>query len=238
MNESQRIQWWQNLATHNTWLQQFGQSGDSKTFNGATGCAFCVLQTLLLGWKGIRVTQDRLAYVAGYPTAYQKSRMLGLYAYQINKIISHYRLPYKVGFGWSYVTLMRRANTYGPVAFGVAYGYQPEWYGRTYGGVRADGRPNGFASPLGRAGKTQLTGFERGPHLDVLFGYHVNRYSDGSVKNRIYHVKDPNHGSAARPEKPKYDDMSQAQFKRLYESYKNVLGRSLYVIYPTAVFNR
>src|SRR5688572_6443023 len=187
MNESTRIQWWMNLCKNNTWLQQFGQTNDSFSFDGKTGCGFCVLQTLILGWKKIRVSHNTIARVVGYPTWDQSRYMKGLTVTQIQKAISAYRLPYKIVFGRDYYSLMRTANTLGPVAVGMAYDWQPEKKGYVYLGRAADGYPNGFAR---NNGKTQLVGF-RGAHLDLLLGYHVIRYPSGAVKERIIHIKDP-----------------------------------------------
>lgn len=243
MNESQRVAWWQNLAQRYPWLQQFGQGNDARSFYGRTGCGFTVLQTLALGWRNRTYTHNQIAALVGYPTPAQLVTQTGLNWAQVEAFIKKADLPYVIvprlssAREWTYGEVMRRANLYGPVAFGLRYGDQPEWYGKTYLGVKADGKPNGYASPKGHAGKTQLTGFEDGSHLDLLLGYHVIRNVDGSVNRRVCHVKDPNHGSPIRPERPPYDDVTDTQFKRMYEGY-HALGRRLYAIVPTEVFTR
>lgn len=241
MNESQRVAWWQDFCRSHLWLQQFGQSNDSASFDGRTGCGFTVLQALALGWKNKTYTHNQIAAMVGYPTALQMITQTGLTQSQVRTFINKAQLPYVIvpatpnAREWTYSEVMRRANLFGPVAVALRYDDQPEWKGKVYLGTKADGKPNGYASPLGKAGKTQLTGFENGSHLDLVLGYHVIRNPNGTVNRRVVHVKDPNHGSTIRPERPPFDDMTETQFKQLYESPRKI-GRRLYAIVPTQTF--
>jgi hypothetical protein len=108
----------------------------------------------------------------------------------------------------------------GPVLVGHVYGQTPEWEGYVYAGVKADGLPNGFADPKGKAGKNQLAGFENGRHMGVLLG---------TVDAFHCYWFDPNHDSSARPERVPYDVMTSKQLDRLVQSYP---GGS-YVFIPT-----
>lgn len=236
MNESQRVQFWLNLARSHPGIQQFGDGHNVSTGGGKRGCTQTILRFLALGWTGKLYTQDDVSRMAGYPTSQQAARGTGMTAAQCEQFIRAAKLPYRIvpfNHTEGYFGLMRRANLHGPIAIGVAYSHQPQWKGYSYHGVRALGVPNGFASPLGKAGKTQLTGFT-GSHMDALLGYMFG----GRDRHRVCFVKDPNHGSAIRPERPPYDAMTQAQFEKLYESFQTALGRSLYAIVPTEVFNR
>lgn len=241
MNESSRVIWWQSLR-RSAPLQQFGQANDSLFFDGRTACAAAVLQTLAKGWLGTTYTLNTIARMVGYPaTTRQKQGLAGLTTTQIAQFCGKVGLPYELvvidANGWTPYALLRRANTHGPVMIAYRYGHQPEWYGRTYGGVKADGKPNGYASPLGKAGKTQLVGFEDGSHLGLLLGNIVHRNPDGSVNFRVASVFDPNHGSKARPEKPPYDDMKESQWTPLARSLR-LIGRTPFAFVPTRVFAR
>lgn len=240
MNESSRVAWWKGLAVANPELQQFGQPHSRTTTSkagvvGAKGCTQTILQLLALGWLGLRLTPDDVSRLAGYPSQRQIDEDLGMFPSQVERFMTVTGLPYKLLYDATHTSLMRRANLHGPVAFGGMYSEQPEWYGFTYRGTKADGKPNGYASPRGHAGKTQLTGFT-GAHFEALLGYHVLRDAAGNVTRRIPYVKDPDHGSALRPERPPYDAMTATQFRRLYESF--LPERRLYAFVPTRVFER
>lgn len=236
MNETQRIAWWRQFAKQHTQYQQFARTGKVTTRGGALGCTHEMLAFLARGWLGRVLTQDQVSAYAGY-TKGQRDKGHGLYGHQVQQFCDRVGLPYRLAYEMPFREVMRRANQYGPVGVGVVYSEQPEWFGFTYKGTRADGRPNGYASPRAAAGKTQLVGFT-GAHFDVVLGYHRVLNPNGTVNRRVVSCKDPNHGSAARPERPAYDDMTDAQFGRLYTAYKDKLGRPLYALVPTKAFVR
>lgn len=206
-------------------FQQFGQSADAYTANGATSCAHTVLQFLALLWTGQWYTQDELSRVVGYPnqSRYAPAQRRGMRPSEVQAFIKRARLPYRVAFSLSSSDVIR-ASVMGPVGFGHAYSHWPEWKGARYGGVTADGSPNGFALPNGRAGRTQLTGFN-GAHFGLLIGR-------DAATDRVY-AWEPNHGSPARPERPPYDQMSTGQFRVVYDSYMRRFGRKPYAIVAT-----
>ncbi len=121
---------------------------------------------------------------------------------------------------------VREKSKMGPVGFGHLYSYWPDWYKYHIGGAATDGRPNGYAHPLGKAGKTQSTW--NGAHFGVLLGVATSP----DLTDKVY-AFEPNHGSASRPEKPDYDVLTVAQFDKVYDSYKNHLGRTPYAVVPT-----
>jgi hypothetical protein len=124
---------------------------------------------------------------------------------------------YKVGFGadagdvWRYLA-------YGPVFIGVWYGSYPNEHGRC-------GSPKAEIS-----GRTDCN--FRGPHAILAIGkrYHT---VNGSTHKDIF-IRDPDHNSPARPEKPKYDRITASQLNvamRNLPRYSNF--SNTYIIYPT-----
>lgn len=201
--------------------QQFGQEFDRLTSNGSTGCTDTVLQWLVFLWTGKKVAHDDIRRAAGITTVLPR----GLYPYEVERVCKHYGLPYQVRFGMSALEVAH-ASKKGPVGFGHRYSYWPDWKGYRTGGNVADGKPNGFARPYGKAGHTQRTW--DGAHFGALLGY----ASDPTGPD-IYYAWEPNHNSPSRPEKPPYDRMSYDQFKKVYDSYRQHLGRAPYALIPT-----
>lgn len=209
--------------------QQFGQSGDTFTANGSTGCTHTVLQFLAELWGKGFYTHDQISRIAGYPNQSLVGNLAnrrGLRPSEVQAFCDRIGLPYQVRLGLTPAAVLAAAQT-APVGFGHVYGWVPEWKGFRYAGRVADGQPNGFAQPLGKAGKTQLTGFERGAHFACVLGA-----GQGATSYQVY-VQEPNHGSVSRPEKPPYDIYSKTQFERLYTSYQRVLGRTPYALVAT-----
>lgn len=206
-------------------VHQFGQGDDYYTFNGSTGCTHTFVQFMVFLWKGIKVTHDAVSKAAGYPLPGNNPRQRGLYPYELQKALDHWGIPMVVRFGMT-ADQVRAATVKGPVGFGHLYSYWPDWYGYRLGGSATDGKPNGYASPRGKAGKTQSTW--NGAHFGWIYG----QASHPTLKDKIYGTE-PNHGSAARPEKPPYDSMTIEQFEVVYNSYKNHLGRTPYAVIPT-----
>lgn len=220
---------WLSFSINNTNLQQFGQSGDGSTYNGSTGCTHTVLQRLIKAKTGQHVTHDEISTIASYPWPKHNPRMRGLYSggedNEVGRVMAHYHLPYILKSNLSWAGVMAAA-TKGPVLIGVRYGYWPEDVGYVYHGVKADGKPGGFAF---RNGKTQLRGFEKGYHAVLLLG---QKMTDGTYRS---YANEPNHGSASRPEKPDYDSVRSAHAARAYAQYGST-GRALLAWVPTSTF--
>lgn len=216
------------IKTRRAWpIQQFGQANDYYTFGGATGCTQTSLQFLIYLWKGTKVSQDAISRVAKYPLPGSNPNRRGLRPTEVMRVVTHYGLPYKVAYGMAALDVAHESKE-APVGFGHVYGWWPEWKGFHYAGTTSDGKPNGYATPTGKAGRTQLKGFNNGAHFGVLLGY----APDPDAPD-VYYAWEPNHASASRPEKPPYDRMTYDQFVDVYESYKKVLGRTLYALVPT-----
>lgn len=209
-------------------VQQFGQADDVYTANGATGCTHTGLQEIDHIWTGRWLSHDAISRLVGYPnqSPITASKRRGLRPTEVSTFLGKRGLPYQVRSGISADTLLQLVAR-GPVGFGMAYSWVPEWMGRVYNGIKADGKPNGWAHPLSHAGKTQLSGFT-GAHFGLLLAY-----DPGSQIGTQVTYWEPNHNSPSRTEKPPYDQCSVAQWRKLYGSYQAVLGRSLYSVIPT-----
>jgi hypothetical protein len=188
--------------------QQFGQANDSLTSNGATGCTDTVLQWMIWRTKGRWYTHDQVRQAAGIYQVLSR----GLRPSEVQRVIDHFGLPYKIVHGWPALSIAR-ASKLGLVGVGQFYPWWPEWRGFRYGNVHADGKPNGYATPTGKAGRTQLAGFT-GRHMGMLLGYATDPTGPD-----LYYGWEPNHGSAVRPERPPYDRMTFHQFQQVVESY-------------------
>lgn len=206
--------------------QQFGQSGDVSTFNGATGCTHTVLQWMLWRSKGKWRTHDEISRVALYPWPAGNPNRRGMRPAEVQRVIDHYGMPYKVVHGWSALSIAR-ASKLGLVGIGHLYPWWPEWKGYRYGSVKADGKPNGYATPTGKAGRTQLSGFY-GRHFGMLLGYATDPTGPD-----LYYGWEPNHGTGIRPERPAYDRFSFGQWERIVNSFKSG-GLSTYAVVPKA----
>lgn len=215
-------------------VHQFGQADDARTNNGATGCTDTCLQWLFFLWTGVKLTHNDIRRLAGFPPATR-----GLYPTEVARVIKALGLPYHVHVGTRtrvvggitmYPSLsahdVREKTKLGPVIYGHEYASHPDWRGYHLGGVASDGKPNGFARPLGQAGHTQKTW--NGAHAATILGVATSP----TQPDKVY-VTEPNHNSPARPEKPTYDVMTVVQFDRAYNSYHDRLGRFLYAIVPT-----
>jgi len=206
--------------------QQFGQSNDGAVFDGRTACTHVVWQTIARIVTGKHYTLDQINTYAGMPYQAKASNGLprGMRPNEVATLIARLRLPYKIVYDQSWTYLRGKAKL-GPVMYAMRYGNAPEWKGETYNGVRA-------SAPFAiKGGKTQLTGFEDGPHA-VLLAACRKATIDGKASNVAYR-KEPNHGSGSRPEKPAYDIITTAQASAEYNAYKSRLGRRLYAVVPT-----
>lgn len=211
-------------------FQQFGQPDDASTFGGATACTHTVLQFLATLWLGKWYSHDQVSKLAGYPSAANNPTRRGLRPSEVQRFCDAVKLPYVVKLNMSAFDMLEVSRR-GPIGFGHSYSTWPEWYGFHYAGRVADGSPNGYARPFKAAGRTQLAGFvpPNDAHFGLLLGWDKTA-SSGAARVVAW---EPNHGSGARPEKPPYDLMTSAQFRKVFESYQKVLHRTPYALIPT-----
>lgn len=213
-------------------LQQLGQSADDAVWDGSTGCTHTVWQFLIYLWTGHRLTLNEINSLAGMP---YKARNAdgdprGMNSNEVSHLIAAVNakygtsavpdpLPYVVVWDYSYDELLAYSNR-APVFKAVAYGRAPSWQGYTYNGLTAK-------SPFAQyAGRTQLGYNFR--HADLILGYRTVVDSAGTVLGWHEWKKDPNHGSAARPEKPPFELITTGQGKTEYDAYASTWGIRLY----------
>jgi len=200
--------------------QQFGQASDAYTANGATGCTHTCAQFVAELYTGRWWTHDEISRKIGYPNMSVTSPRRGMTSTELVAFFRAAGLPYVMRTGWTPAQMLAAARL-GPVFVSHLYPWWPEWRGYVYRGVTADGKPNGYATPSGKAGRTQLSGFSGG-HAGLLLG----------AAGTLVYAWEPNHGSTARPEKPAYDVMSVAQFAAVATSYQYI-PRTSFCYVPT-----
>lgn len=196
---------------------QFGQPKDSLVDGGAVACTDTCIQLIKLMVDGRRVSLDKVRRLSGGPT--DGSR--GLRSSEALRAMRKLGLPYTTA-NLTARQAMDISRTLGPVIVAEAYWAHPQWMGSTYMGTRAgrfarDARGKrrwvGYAKPLREAGKTQLTGFDGG-HADLLVW----------ANKRTAFVRDPNHNSPARPERPAWDELTVKQLDRMLDSFVALAG--------------
>lgn len=196
---------------------QFGQANDYLSNNGATGCTDSVLQFIALFVKGVWYTHDQIRKRVGHT-----NRFTGLNSNEVGAWFRSVGLPYVVKFNLSVDQMLSLSRTRGPILIGEMYSHHPEWSGYVYNGIKADGKPNGYARPTGAAGKNQLTGFT-GRHAILLLGY--------TDSTHVY-VFEPNHDSPGRPQNVAYDVITVTQLRNLVAAWQRSTGNT-YCAYPT-----
>lgn len=210
-------------------VQQFGQASDDAAWDGKTACTHTVWQAIIWMYTGHRYTINQINSMAGMPYKAKASNgaIRGMNNNELQHLIDHLHLPYKIVWGQSWLYLIQKAML-GPVMYGMRYGSAPEWKGYHYNGVTA-------SSPFAiQNGKTQLTGFENGRHAVLLAGRRKRTYN--GVATQVIYRKEPNHGSGTRPEKPPYDVITSAQGSKEYNDFHDRLGGTLYAAVPTRSF--
>lgn len=230
MTRGARLDAWLDFSRDNTRLQQFGQKDDESTWGGATGCTQTILQRLIKAKTGDYYSHDEISRIASYPWPENNPTMRGMWSgggdNEVGRVLAHFNLPYQIVTGWSF-DAVREESDKGPVMLAIRYGYWPEDRGYSYHGVKADGRPGGFAI---KGGKTQLVGFDYGYHATLWLGRRTV-----SGQHRSY-ANEPNHGSESRPERPDFDVILTTQARRAYKKYGST-GRRLLAWVPTKAFS-
>lgn len=227
MTPDQRRYWLRKFFEKHPYYQ-FGQKGDSTTEQGSEGCTHTNVQALLKIWFGKDYTQDQISEFADY-----KPRDQGFTPIHLEKVFKRTGLPYRMLFHARPKEILEYAADFGPVLVAVQYKYHPEWFGARYMGKKATGEDNGYARPLGKAGKNQLTGFDGG-HSEIVLGPRKRR--DGIIDVMIH---DPNHRSIIRPEEVPWERVTLAQFAKMFNGYAQNVNPSRRTVaaVPTEVFN-
>lgn len=224
-----------DVCEDNPWLQQFGQTGDEAAWDGRTACTHVICQALALIWLGRRYSLNQINSIAGMPYRAKNARgqARGMNNTELQRFFDRTGIPYQVRGGLTYSDLLSLSNR-GPVMKATRHGSIPEWYRFRYNGRLSDNIPNGYASPRGKAGRTQInTGSDSIRHATLMLGYRAILDSRGRVSRYIEYRKDPNHRSPARPERPPFDVITTAQGRKEYEDYHKYFRLPLYAAIPT-----
>lgn len=208
-------------------LQQFGQPDDDWVWSGATACTHTVWQLIIWMVRNTHYSLNEINALAGMPhnPVGANGVKRGMNSGELQHLIDRLKLPYRIVWGASFTGLVAAAQK-GPLFYAMRYGSAPEWKGYHYGSVVAEA-PYAISG-----GKTQLTGFENGRHAVLLAGKRL-RTVDGQ-RQWVAYRKDPNHGSASRPERPPFDIISVTQATKEYNDFHALLGGTLYAAIPTA----
>ena len=143
-------------------------------------------------------------------------------------------LPYRFSNDLTASQVWEILLTRGPVIVAEDYWAHPQWRGYVYAGRRMNGRAGltgryvGFADPDGKAGSNQWN-FTAG-HA-VVFAF-----AGGDWGNKSIGVRDSNHNSAVRPERPAWDRISIPQANRMISSFNGGRNKGLWI--PTEVVVR
>jgi len=168
-------------------------------------------------WKGRVLTLNAINAAAGMPHQARAATgdPRGMRISESQTLVRNLSLPYVLRTNVTAAQIREWAKR-GPVLYGVRYGSEPDKLGYVYNGVRADGKPNGFARLNGR---TQLTGAENIRHAVVFCCERQVKTTTGVlVRNEVLRF-DPNHGSASRPERPAYDIITIGQVSKELADY-------------------
>ena len=202
------------------WYQWGQKKADAV---GNSGCADTNIQLIVRISKGKDVSlnkvRERTGAARGKPTLNSQAR----------KGLASFGLAYDFRSDLDAAGVVNLARARGPVFVCYKYWSHPQWEGYKYAGKTLNGRaPNnagkfvtvGFAKPKRQAGLTQWN--FRGGHSCLVVG---RMQFDGET---YAIVRDPNHNSPARPERPAYDLVSYRQLNKMLNSW----GTSRLVLAP------
>ncbi len=199
---------------------QFGRPPKTTrtTRSGALGCGHQALSFVESVWHPTmpRLTQDEVGRLAGWPDPGQPSWQ-GLLTDQLLQGCRRLALPYKGVWDPDVDDLVWIARQKGPVFFLALYASLPEWKGYDYLGIKPDGRPNGYARPIGKAGANQLGGTYFGHWLTLL----SSKWRPARNANDVW-VRDSNHDSPIRPETPPFEIWTRNQLDLALNSFRAI----------------
>lgn len=195
---------------------QFGQSG--APCGGSSCCTDTCIQMIVDFYKEKHYSLAEIRRAAQRNTSFNESPCTGInHIEALNGLKNLGVGHYKVGFGADAGDVWRYLST-GPVLVGVWYGSYPNEHGRC-------GNPKAEIE-----GRTDCN--FRGSHavLAIEKRYHT---VNGRTHRDIF-VRDPDHNSPARPEKPDFDRITAAQLNIAMKNLPRYTRFSnTYIIYPT-----
>jgi hypothetical protein len=193
---------------------QFGQPIHTSNLVTNSGCTDTCIQLIVLMAKGKRVSLNNVRQRSG---ARPNSAMT---IEQALRALHSYGLPYELRRNVKAVDVRRITRQRGPVIIAEKYWAHPQWQNYPYMGRRLNGlaRNNAnrtvrvnFARPLKRSGLTQWT---------FRDGHAVLAATDIQMAGLwLPVIRDPNHNSWSRPERPAYDVVTMFQLNRMLKSW-------------------
>jgi hypothetical protein len=191
---------------------QFGQP--NAGFVGNSGCTDTSIQHVVWYAKDKMVSLNNVRQRSGAPHGTPMS------VNEAIRALKSYGLPYEVRTGLLAGDLVKIAKQRGPVLIAEMYWAHPQWLGYSYMGRKLNGWTTnstgrrvkvGTSLPKRRSGLTQWT-FRSG-HSVLLA---TDMWEDG----RHYAIiRDHNHNSPSRPERPAYDQVTMYQLNRMLKSW-------------------
>lgn len=208
---------------------QFGQPDSQLTGNGMYGCADTSIQVIARICKGKRYTLNQVRRATG-------ARPYGpTYASDAYRGLRRLGLPYVIKTNIQTDDLIDIVMNRGPVMISYRYWAHPHWKGARYGGHRLNGWTTnntghrtyvGFADPKGHSGCNQW-GF-RGGHSAVIAWAR-----DPETGVPVLGIRDPNHGSGSRPQRPIWDKTDKQQVRTMLNSIRPAYAGNTLVFIPT-----
>jgi hypothetical protein len=200
---------------------QFGQPPETTrlVMGGAVACTDTCIQIIALMARGKRVSLDKVRRLSGAPAGQPMEPDEAIRA------LAKLGMAYEIRRGLRIDDLFRYTASRGPIILCERYWAHPQWKGSSYLGVPADGKARddtgrqafvGFSRPLERSGLTQST-FRDG-HA-ILLARPMGKGERPDADQRAMKLRDPNHNSEARPERPAWDIVSGVQLGRMLRSW-------------------
>ncbi len=207
-------------------LQQHRQADDDLVHDGTTACTHVICQYLALVWHDKFFTLNEVNEMAEMPpnATNQDGRPRGMLAPELKAFFKNADIPMVVRYDRPFEDLLKTSKR-GPVFYAIRYGSAPR--------LKDTPTENGFARPFPplRRGATQV-GSASTRHAAVMLGFLERHDADGNVTATNVYRKEPNHGSASRPERPPFDVIFGHQARREYEDYRDKLDQRLYAAWP------
>lgn len=213
---------------------QFGQHPNfcklvTARIPGDVACADTCIQTVYRLAFGRFISLDSVRRRTGAPAGKPNNEITTL------RGLRALGLPYEKRESITAAQVLRIARERGPVLVAEAYWAHPQWKGYRYASQVQTGVTRnpagrlvevGFAQPLEAAGNNQPT-FRLG-HM-VLVATSQRRRNGPDVG----FVRDPNHASPGRPERPAWDKVTAAQLGRMLRSIRPANGGRVLAFVPT-----
>ena len=194
---------------------QFGQpkKKTSKTGYGKFACTDTCIQLIVKIAKNKNVSLNEVRKRSGAPST------RGLRGSEARQALRRFGMDYEVMYGKDADQVISMVKNRGPVILAELYWAHPEWKGYRYAGQTMDGRAidqHGKSRWVGYA-KDRWGKFRAGKTQWNFIGGHAVLV--GTVLDEGIAVRDPNHNSPVRPERPAYDVINKAQLTRMLRSW-------------------